>query len=83
TAEQKLQEQLDALTKERDDAKALATAAEEKRIVAAVDGELKGFASKAGAQFPIDVIEYARKYYADKVTALMADDGKVDEKKAG
>lgn len=82
TSEQKALERIALLEQERDAALARETAAEAKRKTTLLDGKLETLASRAGGQFPVDVIEYARRTHADEVKALVNDADVFDDKKA-
>ena len=82
SAEDKALEKIAELEKKAADAEAKALATEEKRKATILDTRLEGLASKVGAQFPSDVIEYARRNHTDEVTALLGEGDKFNDTKA-
>lgn len=82
TLEDKLQEQINTLTKERDDAKNAAAQAAALRRADLIDSRLKDLALTAKAQIPSDVIDYLNKHHAAEVSNLLNETNTFDEKAA-
>lgn len=79
---QKLQEQIAKLEKDRDTEKQRAAQIEAARLTDKINTKLEGFATKAKAANPEDVVDYLRNRHSDEVAALAGEGGVVDEKAA-
>ncbi len=82
TEAQKLQERIDKLTQERDNAAQRAQEVEAARIADKVNGKLEALATKARVEHPEDVVKFLRDNHSDDVKALIGEDGKIDDKAA-
>lgn len=84
TTEQRLQDQIDALTKERDDEKQRSAQIAAERIADKVDNKLRTLAKGVNEKVatPDDVVDWLRLKKRAEVDKLANDDGTIDEKAA-
>lgn len=80
---QKLVEQNARITADLEAEKKRASEVEARRIADKVDGRIEALATKSGALDPSDVSKWLRENRRDDVAAIVGDDEKIDDAKAG
>jgi hypothetical protein len=82
SAEQKQIDQINQLMADLDAEKKRAADIESARRADKINSKLEALASASKAQVPDDVVDYLHKNHAEDVNALLAEDGKFDDKAA-